>query len=104
MKPSANIEADDTMLVTLTVGDLRRILRAELAATHRQTEPPPRWVDVKKAAEHAGVTTKTIHRWIDAGLPATHLGRDYRFRIPDLDAWLEQQLVTRNAKRKGSRV
>jgi excisionase family DNA binding protein len=83
------------LLVTLTVDDLRAIVREELASANKQTEPPPRWVDVKKAAEHAGVTTKTIHRWIDAGLPVTHLGRDYRLRITDLDDWLEKHRTVR---------
>jgi excisionase family DNA binding protein len=88
---------DDMMIVTLTVGDLRALVRAEATAVLKAGAEPlrPQWVDVAAAAKHAGAHPKTIKRWIAAGLPATRLGRDYRLRIDDLDAWLEQHLLTR---------
>jgi len=38
------------------------------------------------------VNPRSIHRLIEAGdLPAIRIGRQYRFRRSDLDAWLERQ-------------
>jgi excisionase family DNA binding protein len=38
------------------------------------------------------VTPRTIYRLIRSGeLPALRVGRQWRFRRPDLDAWLERQ-------------
>ncbi len=49
------------------------------------------------AAEVAGllrVSTMTIYRLIRRGeLPAVRVGRNYRVRSTDLDAYLEQQVV-----------
>lgn len=38
------------------------------------------------------ITPRTIYRLIrDGELPAVRVGRQWRFRRSDLDAWLEQQ-------------
>jgi excisionase family DNA binding protein len=82
----------DEMIVTLKRSDLRALIREEVAAAVQQALEPQRqkWIDVAAAADHAGVCTKTIRRWIAQGLVANHLGRDYRMRLQDLDAWLEK--------------
>lgn len=54
----------------------------------------PRWLSVREAAERAGVSTKTVKRWIQRGLlPATRLpspgGKGHlRMRLGDLEALL----------------
>lgn len=41
------------------------------------------------------VNLRTVYRLIDAGkLPAVRVGRQWRFRRRDIDAWLDQQRVT----------
>jgi len=38
------------------------------------------------------VNLRTVYRWVKAGqLPAVRVGRQWRFRESDLEAWLEQQ-------------
>lgn len=47
--------------------------------------PPPRWASPSESAEYAGVCTKTIYRWIQAGeLPAYRAGK--RLLRVDLNA------------------
>lgn len=43
------------------------------------------------------VTPRTIYRLIRTGeLPALRIGRQWRFRRSDLDAWLDRQRAARN--------
>jgi len=43
------------------------------------------------------VTSRTIYRLIKAGdLPAVRVGRQWRFRQSDLDAWLNRQQTNVN--------
>jgi len=50
------------------------------------TEP---WVSVEQIAEHLGVTRDSIYRWIDRkGLPAHRVGRLWKFKVSELDAWV----------------
>jgi excisionase family DNA binding protein len=40
-------------------------------------------------AEHLGVARESVYRWIDRrGLPAKRIGRHWRFRISEIDAWM----------------
>jgi excisionase family DNA binding protein len=84
---SSSTQADQ-MLVTMTRADLEEIVEKAVAAG--KAAPPERepWVDVPTAAKHAGVVPMTIRNWIEKGMPASHLGREYRVRLSELDAWL----------------
>lgn len=45
--------------------------------------------DVKRVAEHLGVTTRTVYSKLRSGeIPAIRLGGRWRFRPADIDAWL----------------
>lgn len=47
------------------------------------------WLSLEEAAEHAGVTTRLIRKWIkQEGLKATKIGRTIRIREEDLDSFL----------------
>lgn len=50
------------------------------------------WVSLADAAEHVGVTTRTLRRWIAAGtLPAYRVGRRLvRVNLEDLEDLLRQ--------------
>jgi excisionase family DNA binding protein len=53
----------------------------------RSTEP---WITTKEAAEHLGVPESFIYQRADElGLPRRALGRHYRYRRSELDAWLD---------------
>jgi excisionase family DNA binding protein len=51
------------------------------------TEP---WVTLQQVAEHLQVSEDTIHRWMQLkGMPAHRAGRYWRFKLSQVDAWIE---------------
>jgi excisionase family DNA binding protein len=53
-------------------------------------EPGERWVGVDEVAAHLGVAKDSVYRWAESrGLPARRVGRLLRFRLSDVDAWVE---------------
>lgn len=49
-----------------------------------------RWVTVDDVATHLGVTRDSIYRWMGGkSLPAHQVGRRWRFRLSEVDAWIE---------------
>ncbi len=52
------------------------------------------WLGTTAAARYLGITPRTLYRLIDHGeVPAFAMGRVYRLRRPDLDAYLESVRV-----------
>lgn len=50
-----------------------------------------RWVGVEGVARHLGVAKDSVYRWIDErGLPAHRVGRLFRFKLSEVDAWVRQ--------------
>jgi excisionase family DNA binding protein len=48
------------------------------------------WVSVDEVVRHLGVAKDTIYRWIEAkGLPAHRVGRLWKFKLSQVDAWVE---------------
>lgn len=51
------------------------------------TEP---WVSVEDVAKHLGVARDSVYRWIESrGLPARKIGRLWKFRLSQVDAWVD---------------
>ena len=49
-----------------------------------------RWMSTKAAAEHLGVTLRSLYRFIDEGqLPAYKFGRVIRLKEEDVDRYIE---------------
>jgi len=49
------------------------------------------WVGVDKVAAHLGVTKDSVYRWVESkGLPARRVGRLLRFKLSEVDAWVDQ--------------
>jgi excisionase family DNA binding protein len=49
-----------------------------------------RWLSTKEAAEHLGVTLRSLYRFIDEGaLSAFKFGRVIRLKADDVDAFIE---------------
>jgi excisionase family DNA binding protein len=50
-----------------------------------------RWVGVDEVAGHLGVNKDSVYRWIERkGLPAHRVGRLFRFKLSEIDAWVRQ--------------
>ncbi len=62
---------------------MRRVVREELAG-----RGAPDVLTTEQAAEHAGVSPKTVRAWIGEGLAATHRGRRRMIYRRDLERWL----------------
>ena len=51
------------------------------------TEP---WVTLQEVADHLKVSEDTVHRWIATrSMPAHRIGRVWRFKLSQIDAWVE---------------
>jgi len=51
--------------------------------------PSEPWVGVDGVARHLGVSHDTVYRWIEhKGLPAHKVGRLWKFKLADVDAWV----------------
>ena len=47
------------------------------------------WVKVEEVASHLGVARDTVYRWVQSrGLPAHRVGRLWKFKVSDVDAWV----------------
>lgn len=50
---------------------------------------PEPWVSLDEIAEHLGVSTDTIHRWIRVKrIPAHRVGRLWKFMVSEVDEWV----------------
>lgn len=51
---------------------------------------PEPWVSVDEVASHLGVAKDSVYRWIEGkGLPAHRVGRLWKFRLSEVDKWIE---------------
>ena len=55
--------------------------------TNNNTE---RWSNLEEIANHIGVSKDTIRSWIKKEtIPHHKIGRQYKFKISEVDAWVE---------------
>lgn len=49
-----------------------------------------RWIGIEEAANYIGVNRDTIRNWIkkDTGIPAHKIGKLWKFKKSELDAWI----------------
>lgn len=49
-----------------------------------------RWLSVDEVSEYLGVKRDTVYKWInDKGLPAHKIGRLWKFKVSQVDTWVE---------------
>lgn len=60
----------------------------ESGASQMPTEP---WVSVDDVVKHLGVARDSVYRWIERkGLPAHKVGRIWKFKLSEVDAWVRE--------------
>ncbi len=51
---------------------------------------PERWYSTKEVCEHLGISRDTLLVWInEKGLPASKVGRNWKFKLSEVDAWVK---------------
>lgn len=50
-----------------------------------------KWIGIEEAAEYLGVKPITVRDWIkkDIGIPAHKIGKKWKFKSSELDAWVK---------------
>ncbi len=51
-----------------------------------------KWISINEAAEYLGIKTVTLRSWIrncKEGLPAQKIGKQWKFKISELDDWVK---------------
>lgn len=49
-----------------------------------------RWLSVDEISKYLGVSSDTVYRWIDKyNMPAHRMGRLWKFKREQVDAWVE---------------
>ena len=60
------------------------------------------WVSVDLVAKHLGIARDTVYRWIDSkGLPAHRIGRLWKFKLSQIDEWVEADREAQPAPEEG---
>ena len=49
------------------------------------------WINIDEAATYLGVKPVTVRDWIrkGKGIPANKIGKQWKFKISELDAWVK---------------
>ena len=56
-----------------------------------------KWSSLEETAEHLGVSKDTIYRWIsDKHMPATKIGRQWKFKLSEVDSWVKSGNISYN--------
>ena len=48
-----------------------------------------RWLSIHEICEHLGISSDTVYKWIKLGLPAHRMGRLWKFKKDEVDAWVK---------------
>ena len=59
-----------------------------------------KWINVDDVAEYFGVKPATIRDWIKkgTGIPTQKIGKSWKFRYSEIEAWAKNQGKTEEAK------
>lgn len=87
----ANDNSDATMLVTLTIGGLKQLVR-EAVREELKTPVAPEYLSAEQVAELIGCGVESIRTYCTRdGLPCVRIGKLRRFQRADVLAWLEER-------------
>lgn len=55
-----------------------------------KSSEPERWSGLEEVAQHLGVSKDTVRAWIKKNsIPYYKIGRQYKFKISEVDSWVE---------------
>ena len=55
-----------------------------------ETSMEDRWLSVDEIAEYLGIKRDTIYKWLNRkNMPAQRMGRLWKFKKDQVDAWIE---------------
>ncbi len=64
------------------------------------TEIEDRWLSISEICKYLGVSNDTVYKWIDKrDMPAHRMGRLWKFKKEQVDAWVEAGGATEHPKR-----
>lgn len=66
-----------------------------------------KWISIDEAAEYLGIKTVTLRSWIrngKEGLPAQKIGKQWKFKISELDEWLRAVKALTDSRRKSKKI
>lgn len=55
-------------------------------------EKDEKWINIDEAAEYLGVKVGIVRSWLrnkDSDIPAHKIGKQWKFKISELDAWIK---------------
>ena len=52
-------------------------------------EMEDRWLSVDEISKHLGVSNDTVYRWIGRNMPSHRMGRLWKFKKNEVDAWVK---------------
>lgn len=77
--------------------------RDALAQGGQMTDVQDRWLSVEEICQHLGVSSDTVYRWIDrSAMPAHKMGRKWKFKRDQVDAWVEAGGAAGDAREEAS--
>lgn len=59
-----------------------------------------KWINIDEAAEYLGVKPGTVRGWLrkDKNIPAHKIGKQWKFKLSELDAWVKKWKKCRNIR------
>ena len=61
----------------------------------KQTNELENWVNLEDIAKYLSVSKDTVRNWMKAGkLPINKAGKQYKFKISEVDDWLRNGKIT----------
>jgi hypothetical protein len=80
---------DTALVVTLTLGQLRAMVREEIDRAVEEVEGPPALIDTNALSRHLGVSSRTVFELRKQGLPVVWLCDSPRFELGACLDWLK---------------